>query len=442
MTVQDIFRDTEQNMDDVVKRAQKHITNTLVFDTTLTAVKGRGAEVTCSDGKTYLDFSCGTAVANAGYNPPRVVEAAKKQLDALMHSGCVYYYESLVRVAELLAEIAPNGIDKFFFSNSGAEAVEGGIKLARYVTQKPALVCFMGGFHGRTFGAASLTTSNSKYRRRYEPLLPSVYRLPYPYCYRCPVGKSEESCGLECMDAVDTMFRHEVPADQIAAFVMEPIQGEHGVIPAPKKYMARLTETLKEKDILLIFDEVQSGFGRTCRWFASDHYGVAPDIMAVAKGIASGMPLSAVCSSGRLMDQWSPGAHGTTFGGSPVSCAAAVGTIETIREENLLEKSRELSVHVRKRLEALKDKFKCVGDVRGVGYMMGVEFVKDRRTKEPNADALGALLKGCEENLLIMIGCGPHGNILRFYPPLCATREQIDRGIDIMEKVLTQTGQK
>jgi len=429
-------------MNDIVMRARKHLTPALTFDTELVAVKGDGANVTCSDGKTYLDFSCGTAVANIGYNPPKVVAAAKKQLDAIMHSGCVYYYESLARMGELLAEITPKGIEKFFFSNSGAEAVEGCIKLARYVTQKPALLCYLGAFHGRTYGAASLTTSNAKYRRRYEPLLPSIYRLPYPHCYRCPLGLKEETCSVECIGFFDKTFRHEVATDQVAALIMEPIQGEHGVVPAPKKYMKRLVELLKEKGILLIFDEVQTGFGRTCNWFAADHYGMTPDIMAVAKGIASGMPLSAVCSTSEIMDQWIPGAHGTTFGGNPVSCAAGVATIETIREEKMLEKSREISLHIAKRLNALKDKFACVGDVRGVGYMMGVEFVKDRKTKEPDGDTLKALLKGCEENQLIMIGCGPFANILRFYPPLCVTKEQIDRGIDIIEKVLTETCKK
>jgi len=429
-------------MNDVVKRAKKHLTPALTFDTELNAIKGEGAMVTCDDGKTYLDFSCGTAVANIGHNPPKVVAAAKKQLDALMHSGCVYYYESLARIGELLAEITPKGIDKFFFSNSGTEAVEGSVKLAKYVTQKPGIVCFLGAFHGRTLGAASLTTSNSKYRRRYEPLLPSIYRLPYPHCYRCPLHLKADTCGMECLDIINTMFRHEIPADQVAALIMEPIQGEHGVIPVPKKYMTRLAALLKEKGILLIFDEVQTGFGRTCNWFAADHYGVTPDIMAIAKGIASGLPLSAVCSTSAIMDQWSPGAHGTTFGGSPVSCAAGVATIETIKEEKMLEKSRKISVHVSKRLNALKEKFACVGDVRGVGYMMGVEFVKDRKTKEPDPETLTALLKGCEENGLIMIGCGPFANIVRFYPPLCVTKEQIDRGIDIIEKVLAKTRKK
>jgi 4-aminobutyrate aminotransferase len=429
-------------MNDVVRRARQHLTPALTFDTELNAIKGEGATVSCDDGKTYLDFSCGTAVANIGYNPPRVVAAAKKQLDNLMHSGCVYYYESLARLGELMAEITPEGIEKFFFSNSGAEAVEGSMKLAHYVTQRPAMMCFLGAFHGRTYGAASLTTSNSKYRRRYEPLLSAVYRIPFPHCYRCPMGLKEETCSVECMDFLYRAFRHEVAADQLAALIMEPIQGEHGVVPCPKKYMDRLVKILRENGILLIFDEVQTGFGRTCNWFAADHYGVAPDIMAVAKGIASGLPLSAVCSTSKIMDQWSPGAHGTTFGGNPVSCAAGVATIETIREEKMLEKSRKISLHVTERLHALKEKFACVGDVRGLGYMMGVEFVKDRKTKEPDGDTLKALLKGCEENQLIMINCGPFGNILRFYPPLCVTQEQIDRGIDIIEKVLAKACQK
>ena len=424
-------------MNDIVKRAKNILAPALVFDTPLVAVKGDGATVTCSNGKTYLDFSCGTAVANVGYNPPRVVEAAKKQLESFMHSGCVYYYESLVRCGESLAEIAPGDIDSFFFSNSGAEAVEGSIKLARYVTGKPGILCFQGAFHGRTLLATALTTSSAKYRRRYEPLPSGIYRAPFPYLYRRPAGMDEDACIQQHIDAIEKILRHEVLPDQLAAVIIEPIQGEGGVIPAPKRYLQRLAEICRERDILLIFDEVQTGMGRTCHWFASEYYGIQPDIMALAKGIASGLPLSAVCASRKLMDQWPPGAHGTTFGGSPVSCAGAAATIETIREENMLEKGRKISAHAMERFGVMAEKFDCIGDVRGVGYMMGVEFVKDRKTREPDPDTLKALLEGCREKQFIMINCGPFGNILRFYPPLCATREQMDRGLDIIEEVLT-----
>ncbi len=423
-------------MSEILNRAKKVTTPALGIDTPLTAVKSFGAEVTCDDGKTYLDISCGTAVSNIGYNMPRVVEAAKKQIDNFVHSGCVYYYESLARCGELLGEITPGDIDTFFFSNSGAEAVEGCVKLARYVANKPGILCFQGAFHGRTLGAASLTTSNAKYRNRYEPLVGGIYRAPYPYLYRRPASMTEDQYIDECINAVEKILMYEVMPEQLAAIILEPIQGEGGVIPAPKRFLERLAQICKDNGIFLIFDEVQSGMGRTCSWFAADHVGIKPDIMAIAKGIASGFPLSAVASSKAIMEQWQPGSHGTTFGGSPVSCAAAVATIETIREDNMFEKAREVAKHARERLMQLMDKYDFIGDVRGVGNMVGVEFVKDRQTKEPAPEILSNLLEKARAKGVVMIGCGPFGNVLRFYPPLCITREQIDRIIDTIDECL------
>jgi 4-aminobutyrate aminotransferase len=423
-------------MGSIYKRAAKVLTPALTFDTKLAAVKSSGAEVTCDDGRTYLDLSCGTAVANAGYNPPRVVEAVKKQVDSFIHSGGVYYYESLARCGELLGEITPGDIDMFFFLNGGSEAVEGCLKLARYVSGKPGILCFQGAFHGRTLATVALSSSNAKYRNRYEPLPSGIYRVPFPYCYRCPYGQNEDSCGLECADAVEKVLLYEAWPEQLAAVIIEPIQGEGGVVPAPEKFMKRLAKICKDKGIFLIFDEVQTGMGRTCRWFAAEHYGVAPDIIAIAKGIASGFPLSAIGSTKEIMEKWSPGAHGTTFGGSPVSCAAAVATIETIREDKMLERADKISRHAMKRLKALMNKHKCIGDVRGKGYMLGVEFVKNRKTKEAAPEILTKLLDDCRRRNLIMIGCGVRGNVLRFYPPLCVTQEQIDRAINVIDECL------
>ncbi len=423
-------------MSDILNRAKNVLTPALGFDTQLVAVSSKGAEVTCDNGTKYLDLSCGTAVANIDYNMPRVVEATKKQIDEFGHSGCVYYYESLARCGEMLAEITPGRIDKFFLSNSGSEAVEGCIKLARYVSKKPGILCFQGAFHGRTLGAASLTTSNAKYRNRYEPLVGGIYRAPFPYLYRRPDSMTEDQYIDECLSAIEKVLLHEVLPEQLAAVIIEPIQGEGGVVPAPKRFLERLAEICKENGIFLIFDEVQTGMGRTCNWFAAEHYGIEPDIMAIAKGIASGFPLSAVAARSEIMEQWSPGAHGTTFGGSPVSCAASVATIETIREEGMLENGRKIAAHAAERLAVLKEKHDCIGDVRGVGYMMGVEFVRDRATKEPAPEILKDLLEKCREKNLVLIGCGPHGNVLRFYPPLCVTRDQIDHAIDTIDECL------
>jgi 4-aminobutyrate aminotransferase len=417
--------------DSIAQRAARVITPTLHMYYPFTVVSGKGVHVRTSSGQTYLDFSSGLAVLNLGHNHPRILEAVRGQLFHCIHTGGIYYNETTVTAAEQLVSITPKGLDMLFYSNSGAEAVEGALKMARYVTGRQGIIAFTGGFHGRTLGALSVTTSSARYRNRYHPLLPSVYQVPYPYCFRCPFNSDPNICTLRCLDYLKESLKYEISPEEVAAIIIEPVLGEGGYYPAPSSFISALRELCTTHGILLIFDEVQSGMGRTGRWFASEHHEVVPDILTVAKAIASGFPLSAVVSTPELMRRWPAGAHGTTFGGNPVSCAASVATIEVIREEGLLKKSSVIGTAAIVRLRELADGHPLVGDVRGFGYMIGIEFV--RETGEPNREACQKVLDYCLKKGLILISCGPERNVIRFIPPLIATEAEVNLALDIVE---------
>ncbi len=422
---------------DLIERSKKLFTPALLFHTDLVVAKAEGAYIETVDGKRYLDFSSGLATTNIGHCHPRVLEAVRNQSERLIHAGGIYLHEPLIGAAEAIKGITPSGLDMFFFSNSGAEAVEGAIKLARYTTGKQAIISFTGAFHGRSLGALSLTTSTVRYRKGYSPLLPSIYHAPFPYCYRCPVGRSKDDCAIDCfLYLKDVLLKRIIHPDEIAAFIIEPVQGEGGYIVPPAEYLKGLRELSSRHGILLILDEVQTGFGRTGRWFGLEHFGITPDIMTIAKGVASGFPLSAVISAKEIMGKWPPGAHGTTFGGNPVSCAAAVATIKTIKEEGLLKKAEAISGNAIKRLNGMKGRYKVIGDVRGFGYMIGIEFVRDR--KEPYPEAVKNAIKGCLDRGLILIECGGEKNVIRFIPPLIITQGEMDRGLDIFEEAVKE----
>lgn len=422
---------------DFIERSKQLLTPAILFHTDLVVTKAEGIYVETIDGKRYLDFSSGIATTNIGHCHPAVLDAVRIQSERLIHTGGVYLHEPIIEAAEAIKGITPPGLDMFFFSNSGAEAVEGAVKLARYYTGREAIIAFNGAFHGRSLGALSLTTSTVRYRKRYSPFLPSVYHAPYPYCYRCPFGKSKDDCSLECfLYLKDIMLRHIIPPDEVAAFIIEPVQGEGGYIVPHTEYLKELRELSLRYGILLILDEVQTGFGRTSRWFASEHFGIVPDIMTIAKGIASGFPLSAVISTGEIMGKWLPGAHGSTFGGNPVSCVASVATIKTIKEADLLNKSEAISQKAIKGLMEMKKKYRAIGDIRGLGLMIGIEFVKDG--KEPDQEAVKKVIKGALDRGLILIECGGEKNIIRFIPPLIVTQEEMDRGLAIFEEVVKE----
>ena len=420
-------------MSDLLSRHNEVLAPVIGFNTDIHAVSAEGIWITDVDGNRYADFACGTAVANLGHNHPAVISAAKAQLDKLAHSGMIFRYESAVEAGERLREITPDTIEKFGFANSGAEAVEAGVKLAKYVTGRQGVVIFRGGFHGRTMGSVTYTTSNAKYRDGYHPILGSVFVAPFPHPYRW--GMSESDAVEHSLAELHLMFKHVVTPNTIAAFLVEPVQGEGGYYPAPPAFLDALREMADEHGILLIYDEIQTGFGRTAEWFATDHFDAKPDIMTMAKGIANGLPLSAYGASRELIDAWPPGAHGTTFGGNPVSAAAACAVMDTL--EGLLPHARELSKRSFERFHEMAEVHPTIGDVRGLGLMIGVELVKDRDSREPSRDAMVHVKKHGLENELIVISCGPDGNVIRFIPALITSREELDRALDLVDEALT-----
>ncbi|MFQ5427358.1 MAG: aspartate aminotransferase family protein [Thermodesulfobacteriota bacterium] len=418
-----------------LKKAKKFLTSALVFHTPIKAVSAHGLYVQSSDKKTYMDLASGLAASNIGHTHVEVIKAVTEQAKNLIHSGCIFHYDSILNLAEKLASITPQGIEKFFFSNSGAEAVEGAVKLARYTTGRQGVISFLGGFHGRTFGAMTLTTSSARYRKAYHPLLPEVYHAPYPYCFRCPMGATRKKCRLQCFSYLETMLKRELLPEEVACMIIEPVLGEGGYCPAPVEFLQKLRELCSEHGILLIFDEVQSGFGRTGKWFAGESYGVRPDIITLAKGIASGFPLSAVGASKKIMSNWPPGAHGTTFGGNPVACAASLATINVIEKQGLLRNTEKLGRIAIKELKKIARTRPYIGDVRGMGLMIGVEFIK--KDGSPDRSRLKKIMERCLEKGLILIECGVDKNVARLIPPLNITKAELLQAIKIFKEALT-----
>jgi 4-aminobutyrate aminotransferase len=420
-------------MTDLLARHKSVIAPVIAFDTDIHADTAQGLWVTDVNGNRWADFACGTAVTNLGHNHPAVVEAAHNQIDKLMHSGCIVRYDSIVEIAERLVEVTPPAIEKFAFANGGAEAVEAAVKLAKHSTGRQGVIAFRGAFHGRTMGSVSYTTSNAKYRDGYHPILGSVFVAPFPHPYRW--GMSPDEAADHSLCELKYMLKHEVLPHNIAAFLVEPVQGEGGYYPAPPAFLDELRSLANQHGIKLIYDEVQTGFGRTAEWFGSDHFDAKPDIVALGKGIANGLPLSAYGASREMLDAWPVGAHGTTFGGNPVAAAAAVAVVDTL--EGLLPRARELSKRAFERFADLADRHETIGDVRGLGLMVGVEMVSDQETREPDREALQHVIGYALDRDLIIIPCGPDGNVLRFIPPLITTNEELDWAIDLVDQGLT-----
>lgn len=392
------------------------------------------------DGDKYLDFTMGIAVNNVGHCHPRVVEAAKKQVEQLIHCSAVTRHVNNILLAEKLAEIAPGQINSVFFNNSGGEAIDAAIKMARFVTGRPNVIAFSGAFHGRTLLATALTTAKSHYREGYDPLPSGVYHIPYPYCFRCPVGQTPFKCQLECFDLFGQMFDHQVKPQTVAAIIIEPVLGEGGYVPpatgytGQNGYVKRLRQMCDEHGILLIADEVQSGFGRTGEWFACQHWNVEPDIIVIAKGIASGFPMAGIMSRRELMEKWTAGRHGSTYGGNPVASAAALASIDVIESENLLENAQKQGAEILRRLQELCQKYPFIGDVRGVGLMIGVEAVD--KDGQPDGQRIERLVEECFKRKLLLLDCGKKNHIVRFIPPLNVTKKEIDEALSIFEAAL------
>ena len=400
---------------------------------------GEGHRLFDTDGRAYLDFANGIAVSVLGHRNPRVTAAIHAQVDRLIAPmAAMGYAEPTVRLAQELAKTLPDPIDSVFFMNSGSEAVEAALKLARRVTGRPAIVAFRGAFHGRTFGATSITSSNPNYRQGYEPLLPSIYLSQFPSVYRDYGGDEERAVAVAFRHLRD-LFHSTISPDEVAAIVVEPVQGEGGYVPAPPAFLQILRRVCDRHGILLVADEVQAGYGRTGKMWAFEHAGIVPDIVCIAKAIANGLPLSAIASSKQLQERWGRGAHGSTYGGNPVSCAAGLAVLEEIRERNLVTNAAARGTELTDGLLAIAVRDPRIGDVRGPGLMIGLEFVKDRATREPDGEICEAVIQGCADEGLLVLTCGVAHNVIRWIPPLDVTSEEIVEALAIFGRVLAST---
>jgi 4-aminobutyrate aminotransferase len=405
----------------------------------LVAKRGRGIMIEDVDGNEFFDFSAGIAVTSTGHCHPEVVAAIQKQAGELLHmSGTDFYYPQLTELAARLSQIAPMpGPHRIHYGNSGAEAIEAALKLARYHTKRQYVIAFHGAFHGRTMGALSLTCSKAQQRRRFSPLVPGVVHVPYPNLYRRPAGTEPEQYARDTARYIeDWVFRTEVPPEECAAIVVEAFQGEGGYLPAPTVFLQELRRICDKHGILLVIDEVQSGMGRTGKWWAIEHSGVAPDMIAVAKGIASGLPLSALITRAEIMD-WVPGSHASTFGGNPVAIAAALATIDIIERE-AMQNAHDVGEYILARTDDWPQRLPLVGDVRGRGLMIGIEFVADKHTKAPAGEQRDHVVELAFEMGLLVLGCG--SNTLRISPPLIVTKQQADLALDILEECILNVG--
>ena len=400
------------------------------------ADRAEGCYIFAEDGRKYLDFTCGIGVTNTGHCHPKVVAAIREQAGIFLHAQAnIVVHKPMMQLIEELQKIVPPSIDGFFFSNSGAEAVEGAVKLARAVTGKPNVIVFSGSFHGRTSGTMALTTSKTIYRSGYQPLPAGVFVAPYPYAFK--LGMTEIQTTNYCLAALEEILISQTSPRETAAILIEPELGEGGYVVPPAAFIKGLRELCDRNGILLIFDEVQSGFGRTGKWFAQEHFGVVPDIMTVAKGIASGLPLSGVFSRLELMKKWQAGSHGGTYGGNPVACAAGVATIRAMAEENMPGNAAQRGIQLTTGLRKLQEEFPIIGDVRGLGLMIGTEFIVNG--KPANKDLTKTIINACEEKGLLLLSCGTYDNVIRWIPPLIVREFQINDALQIFAEALKET---
>ena len=422
---------------ELIARDRQVLSRSLPREYPLVAVKGQGLWLTDPDDNEFLDFTSGIAVCNTGHCHPEVTRAAKEQLDRLIHMcGADFYNTPMVELAEKLAAVAPGtGPKRVFFGNSGAEAVEAGLKLARYQSGRQGFIAFLGAFHGRTMGALSLTASKATQKKSFSPFVPGVSHVPYAHCYRCAYNLTYPSCDLECVSYLEeVLFKQLLAPEEIAAIVVEPIQGEGGYIVPPDGFHQRLKELAEKYGILYLVDEIQTGMGRTGKMFAIEHFGIEPDLLTTAKGIASGMPLSALVARDEVMN-WGPGAHGSTYGGNPVASAAALASIRVI-EQGLAANAARMGPVLRAGLEELQKEYECLGDIRGLGLMQAAELVSDRDKKKADKPLRDKILKRCFENGLLLLSCGE--STVRFCPPLVVEQEQISVALEIFSGVLKE----
>lgn len=410
---------------------RKHISPVSTRVTDLVIKRAKGARFWTADGSEYIDFVSGVASNGLGHAHDSMVKAIKEQAENLIHFGLNYgYYESVVKLSEKLAQIAPGNLDTVFFSNSGGEAIDGALKMARAVTGRPGIIAFDGSFHGRTLGATSVTGSSSKYRTSYEPLLGEVYHVTYPYSALLKENAPKDMTRYS-LSQLESLFELRISPERVAAILIEPVMGEGGYYPAPNEFLQGLRKIADQYGILLIFDEVQTGFGRTGKMFASEHSGVIPDILVLAKALSGGMPLGAIVASRELHEKWPTGAHGSTYGGNPVSCAAALASIGVIESENLVQRSERLGEKIVRRLKNNLQKYRDIKDIRGVGMMIGIEFHPSVASK-----IVPAIKEKCLERHLLIMNCGVNGQTIRLMLPLNIKEEDVEEGLTILESAI------
>jgi len=427
---------------ELLEKDERYISPSYTRDFEFVVASGRGREVIDIEGNYYLDFGAGIAVTSTGHCHPEVVRAIIKQTEKLIHmSGTDFYYEPQIKLAEALSKMVTGRYEEdymCFFGNSGAEAVEAAMKLARYCTQRPAFIAFTGAFHGRTLGALSLTGSKAVQRRWYQPLQPVVH-APYANCKECLFGSTAKACtknGFKCLEYLkNEIFTRTMPPEDVAAIFVEAQQGEGGYIVPPDGWLEELDNIAHSNDILFVIDEIQSGIGRTGRWFAHQHYAIEPDIITMAKGIASGMPISAMLARATLMEEWEPGSHASTFGGNPIACAAALKTLEVIDKENLMVNAVKRGQQLHKELVELQDAHECIKHPRGMGLMRAVDI--ETNGKGLNRDTV---IKECFAMGLILLGCGKNG--IRFCPALNVTKEEIATCVSLLEKAINECSRR
>jgi len=416
----------------------KYVPGGVSTSTPLFAVRARGALIEDIDGNTFIDFAGGIGVQNVGHNRDEVVVAVIEQADRFLHTCFqVVMYEPYVRLAEKLARTAPGDEPKkVMFVNSGAEAVENAVKIARKYTGRSAVVTFENSFHGRTLLALSLTSKVKPYKWGFGPFAPEIYRVPSAYCYRCTFGQKYPGCGLACVEHLEKPIQVDVGADQLAAVILEPVQGEGGFIDFPDEFVREVRRITEKYGALLIADEVQTGFGRTGKMFCVEHYGVTPDLITVAKSLAAGLPLAGVVGKAEIMDAVHAGGVGGTYGGNPLACAAALKVLELMERDRISDRAQAIGKAVHDRFLKFRDRYALVGDVRGKGAMVAMELVTDRRTREPASEETARMITWCYEHGLIALKAGVLGNVIRFLAPLVISNEELAEGLDILEEAL------
>jgi 4-aminobutyrate aminotransferase/(S)-3-amino-2-methylpropionate transaminase len=426
------------NSTDLIKRRDAAVPRAVFNTIPIFVASGNGAELADVDGNVFIDLAGGLGVLNVGRANPRVMAAVRAQAEAYLHECFhVSMYEGYVALAEALNDITPGDFEKkTMLANSGAEAVENAVKVARYATGRDAVVGFSHAFHGRTAMAMTLTAKDMPYKSGFGPFAPEVYRAPFAYCYRCPLGATYPDCGVACAESAAVMIDSEIGSDRVACMVVEPVQGEGGFIVPPDEYLPALRQICTERDILLVADEVQSGMGRTGKLFAVEHYGVVPDIVTTAKSLGAGLPISGVTGPAEVMESVHVGGLGGTYGGNPVACAAALAVIAELNETGILERARRQGDKIRARLDPLVDELPLIGEVRGLGPMVGMELVADRGTKEPAKAQAAAVVKRCYENGVLVLKAGTYDNVVRLLAPLVISDEELEEGLGILVDTL------